>query len=61
MDDKPILDQMASIRFKSTMINNLKQIAREKSYKQDKNITWADLVREACEKVYSNWETVNAS
>jgi len=41
-----------SFRIDITHINNLKKIARERAYNEEKEITYIDLIREAYEEKY---------
>ena len=42
-----------TFRINSSLLENIKQISREKSAKQKKDISYLDLIRESLEKDYS--------
>lgn len=41
-----------SIRIPSNMLDNLRRIARQRAFAQDKDITYVDLIREALVKEF---------
>ena len=49
---KTHLTQPVSIRFPKKRIEHLKQIARKVSVKRKSNVSYADIIREAVDKVH---------
>lgn len=45
-----------TLRLKKELLDKLKKIAREKSFKENKDITYADLIRDATEKIVKKGE-----